>query len=453
MPLVVPFDLSEIAGSWNRDLECLDLGGLESFSRSPPRRWSIVRENGYLTNRLRRTRIPVRFPLSDEFLYVIGLWLAEGGKEPGSRNSTLAFSVGSIPNAALTLRSYFGGFRANVRRSPANRFDYSLSSSVFAALFDYLGLFSTSKAGNKAFPRFFWDLSQRQRRTVIAGLWDGDGSHVFKHQGTLNQKSWSLIRDTYHCFTLDGMFPIVKGAPHDQKQIVIGRSHDFQSFVSGYPVRHDAKRVSFELASQVLGREGATGLWKCPGLWTAVAHARLPPGAKTRAYNSGGKYDSSFRAQRRAFVGVDSLRRLAASKLAFLRVVDVELTKEPWMYDLSVEGTENFVANGILAHNSGYPDCRPEYYRAFQDVARLGTKRGVEGDPVEIRTPLISMTKADIVRMGEQLGVPWALTWSCYHGREKACGVCDSCQLRLKGFREAGIEDPLPYATAAPTNA
>ncbi len=102
---------------------------------------------------------------------------------------------------------------------------------------------------------------------------------------------------------------------------------------------------------------------------------------------------------------------------------------------------------------SGYPDCRPEYYQAFQEVARLGTKRGVTGDVIEIRTPLIDATKADIVRMGERLGVPWALTWSCYHGRAKACGVCDSCQLRLKGFREAGVEDPLPYATAAPTNA
>ncbi len=94
---------------------------------------------------------------------------------------------------------------------------------------------------------------------------------------------------------------------------------------------------------------------------------------------------------------------------------------------------------------AGYPDCRPEYYEAFAHVARLGTKRGVEGDPVEIRTPLIRMTKADIVRRGVELGVPWELTWSCYHGRPKACGVCDSCQLRLKGFREAGVRDPIPY--------
>ena len=96
---------------------------------------------------------------------------------------------------------------------------------------------------------------------------------------------------------------------------------------------------------------------------------------------------------------------------------------------------------------SGYPDCRPEFYKAFQEVARLGTKRGVEGDVIEIRTPLIRMSKADIVRRGDELGVPWELTWSCYLGGLKACGVCDSCQLRLKGFREAGVQDPLPYAT------
>jgi 7-cyano-7-deazaguanine synthase len=104
-----------------------------------------------------------------------------------------------------------------------------------------------------------------------------------------------------------------------------------------------------------------------------------------------------------------------------------------------------YIAANALDY-SGYPDCRPEFYRAFQEVARLGTKRGVEGDMIEIRTPLIGMSKADIVRKGEELGVPWALTWSCYRGEDKACGVCDSCQLRLKGFREAGVKDPIPYA-------
>ncbi|MCI4371533.1 MAG: 7-cyano-7-deazaguanine synthase QueC [Thermoplasmata archaeon] len=106
----------------------------------------------------------------------------------------------------------------------------------------------------------------------------------------------------------------------------------------------------------------------------------------------------------------------------------------------------------VIAANSidysGYVDCRPEFYAAFQEVARLGTKRGVEGDVIEIRTPLIRMSKADIVRKGQELDVPWELTWSCYLGGGKACGACDSCQLRLKGFREAGVKDPVPYERA-----
>lgn len=111
-----------------------------------------------------------------------------------------------------------------------------------------------------------------------------------------------------------------------------------------------------------------------------------------------------------------------------------------------VTGAKAIVIAANAIDYSGYVDCRPEFYRAFQEVARLGTKRGVEGDVIEIRTPLIAMSKADIVRKGQELGVPWALTWSCYKGGDRACGVCDSCQLRLKGFREAGVRDPLPYA-------
>ncbi|MGI0148776.1 MAG: 7-cyano-7-deazaguanine synthase QueC, partial [Thermoplasmata archaeon] len=118
-----------------------------------------------------------------------------------------------------------------------------------------------------------------------------------------------------------------------------------------------------------------------------------------------------------------------------------------------VTGADAIVIAANAIDYSGYVDCRPEFYEAFQEVARLGTKRGVEGDVIEIRTPLIRMSKADIVRAGEELRVPWALTWSCYRGGPKACGICDSCQLRLKGFREAGVEDPIPYAVRRPTNA
>lgn len=91
---------------------------------------------------------------------------------------------------------------------------------------------------------------------------------------------------------------------------------------------------------------------------------------------------------------------------------------------------------------SGYPDCRPAYYRLMQRAARAGTKAGVEGKGIRIVTPLIRLTKAQIIRKGLRLGVPYAKTWSCYLGGRRPCGRCDSCLLRAKGFREAGISDP-----------
>lgn len=96
---------------------------------------------------------------------------------------------------------------------------------------------------------------------------------------------------------------------------------------------------------------------------------------------------------------------------------------------------------------SGYPDCRPEFIAAYQDMARLATKAGVEGNPVEIHTPLIELTKAEIIKLGTKLGVDFSLTVSCYQADAsgRACGVCDSCRIRRKGFEEAGVEDPTRY--------
>lgn len=104
---------------------------------------------------------------------------------------------------------------------------------------------------------------------------------------------------------------------------------------------------------------------------------------------------------------------------------------------------------------SGYPDCRPEYIAAFERMANLATKAGVEGQAhFTIRTPLIAMTKAEIIRLGQRLGVDYALTLSCYDPspQGEACGTCDACVLRRRGFAEAGVADPARYRTAALTS-
>ncbi len=97
----------------------------------------------------------------------------------------------------------------------------------------------------------------------------------------------------------------------------------------------------------------------------------------------------------------------------------------------------------VAEDSSGYPDCRPEFYQAFQQAISVGTKPETQ---IEIVTPVIALRKSEIVQRGLALGAPLQLSWSCYQGESLACGVCDSCALRLRGFREAGVRDPLPYA-------
>jgi 7-cyano-7-deazaguanine synthase len=110
-----------------------------------------------------------------------------------------------------------------------------------------------------------------------------------------------------------------------------------------------------------------------------------------------------------------------------------------------VMGAGKVYIGAVEQDSSGYPDCRPEYYRAFNQVVKLGTKDG----EIEIVTPLIQMRKAEIVRRGLELGAPFDLTWSCYSREDSACGTCDSCVLRLRAFRDAGSVDPIPYAALA----
>jgi 7-cyano-7-deazaguanine synthase len=111
-----------------------------------------------------------------------------------------------------------------------------------------------------------------------------------------------------------------------------------------------------------------------------------------------------------------------------------------------VLGARAIFVGAVWEDSSGYPDCRPEFYRAFEEAIRLGTKPETR---LRIETPLISFSKAEIVRRGTALDVPFAKTWSCYQAEAEACGSCESCRLRLRGFREAGQRDPIPYRIPA----
>ena len=110
-----------------------------------------------------------------------------------------------------------------------------------------------------------------------------------------------------------------------------------------------------------------------------------------------------------------------------------------------VVGARRVVIGAVEQDSSGYPDCRPAYYEAFNRLIAEGTKEG----QIRVETPLIRMRKSEIVRLGVELGAPLHVSWSCYSGETEACGVCESCALRLRAFREAGFSDPVPYAAGA----
>lgn len=160
-------------------------------------------------------------------------------------------------------------------------------------------------------------------------------------------------------------------------------------------------------------------------------------------------------------VSVD-LRAIGGSALT----ADIDVPQEPtsgipvtyvparnsMMLSLALGYAEVLEANDIFigvnaVDYSGYPDCRPEFIAAFQNLARLATKAGVEGASITIHTPLVDLSKADIIRRGAELGVDYGLTVSCYQAGAdgRACGVCDSCRIRRKGFEDAGVQDPTRY--------
>lgn len=109
-----------------------------------------------------------------------------------------------------------------------------------------------------------------------------------------------------------------------------------------------------------------------------------------------------------------------------------------------VLGAEAVFIGAVEQDSSGYPDCRPSYYEAFNALIRQGTRDGT----IRVHTPLIQLRKQEIVRLGVELGAPLHVSWSCYAGEREACGVCESCQLRLKAFADAGVQDPIPYAAS-----
>jgi 7-cyano-7-deazaguanine synthase len=188
-----------------------------------------------------------------------------------------------------------------------------------------------------------------------------------------------------------------------------------------------------------------------------VQYGQRTEARELRAFNAVADF---FEAEHRLVCRLDHLKQIGGSSLTDTKIAveaaNLEREGIPSSYvpfrnahfiSIAVSWGEVLGANKIFVgavaeDSSGYPDCRPEYYAAFNRVIVAGTKPETD---LEILTPVIRMRKSEIVHRGRELGAPFELTWSCYQGQEAACGVCDSCALRLRAFEEAGLEDPLPY--------
>jgi 7-cyano-7-deazaguanine synthase len=188
-----------------------------------------------------------------------------------------------------------------------------------------------------------------------------------------------------------------------------------------------------------------------------VAYGQRTEGRELRSFNALADF---YKAEHRLVSRLEHLRQIGGSSLtdaaiavepANLERKDIPSSYVPFRnaHFLSIAvswgevlGAKKIFVGAVAEDSSGYPDCRPEYYAAFNRVVREGTRPETE---LEIVTPVIHLRKSEIVRRGRELGAPFELTWSCYQDEEIACGVCDSCALRLRAFEEAGVEDPIPY--------
>jgi 7-cyano-7-deazaguanine synthase len=188
-----------------------------------------------------------------------------------------------------------------------------------------------------------------------------------------------------------------------------------------------------------------------------ISYGQRTEERERRAFN---KIADHYGVKRRLDISIEYLARIGGSSLTdeAIEVTEANLASKeiPTSYVpfrnanmlaiatswAEVIGASAIHIGAVEEDSSGYPDCRPEFFEAFQRTIDVGTKPDTR---IEIRTPIIHLSKAEIVAKGVELGAPLHLTWSCYRSEDLACGTCDSCALRLRGFEQAGVPDPIPY--------
>lgn len=219
------------------------------------------------------------------------------------------------------------------------------------------------------------------------------------------------------------------------------------------------KKLSIVLASGGLDSAVTTAIAVKEGD-VALLHANYGQRTEERELKAFNAIADFYGIKERLTIDIDHLRLIGGSALTDTSIEvptgDIDSTEIPITYVpfrnahflsaavswAEVIGADSIYIGAVEADSSGYPDCTEEFFKAFQGALDTGTRPDTD---ITIRTPLIDKTKAEIVRLGVEMKAPLELTWSCYKVSDAACGVCDSCLLRLRGFKEAGIKDPIKY--------
>jgi len=418
------------------------------------RKKAIIKDEGiFIKSRKDRVRsIPAILELNETFCFFLGLWLADGSFGGGSTICISCNNTEAIKNLKIICK--FFKAKMSVWK---NKIDKSLSSPLLMKIMKRLGFNGT--AHTKIIPSIIYDLPLKLQSAFLRGFIIGDGSVRKDGPIDISSVNESLIdglQDLLLNFSIvaykkkqlfkktnftNGHFILYRLAIENSidKQLFLKNIGNIDNKIS--PLTSCRCKIRGIPVYQTLNDD-------LKSLKTIKKFTKIKNKIRNNAIYTNNRFDRDLLLKLINQAPQESLKKkwdsLVNNELIFAQIRQKRKISyvHDYIYDLSVEKNENFICDGLLAHNSGYPDCRPEFYRAFSKVITTGTKSGVEKHKVRIETPLIRKTKAQIIRLAVRLGVPLESTWSCYQGGRVPCGRCDSCYYRMKGFKEAGIQDP-----------
>ncbi|MCX5696976.1 MAG: 7-cyano-7-deazaguanine synthase [Candidatus Omnitrophica bacterium] len=401
----------------------------------------------------RERAIPAVMKLNKILSFFFGLWLAEGSY---GKRGAVCISCGN-EEATINFRDVCRIFSAkmSVRK---NKIDKSMSSPLLMKIMKRLGF--VGKARTKIVPPIIYDLPLELQAAFLRGFIIGDGSVSKDGAVGIYSASKPLINSIQDLLLNFNIIAYKKQNKHKKTNfydkpstiycLMIENSIDKQFFLKFIGNINNKIRLSPTYRSRIRGippyKKLNDELKLCR---TPVAITKIKNAIRNNGIYTENRFDRKLLLKLIPQTADRTLKEkwssLVNNDLIFAKVEQKRRVPyiNKYIYDVSVENNQNFVCDGVIAHNSGYPDCRPEFYRAFSHVIATGTKAGSERKKIAVETPLIHLGKAEIIKLGFSLGVPFEKTWSCYRGAGVPCGKCDSCFYRAKGFKEAGIRDPL----------